>query len=61
MSQATPELLTAGEVAERFRVHPATITRWAKQGELQEIRIGRTIRFRSADVEALIAKPEDAA
>ena len=51
----SPELLTAAEVAARFRVTKGTVSRWAKNGDLTPVRLGmRTIRFRRSDVERLI-------
>lgn len=41
-----PELLTAAEVAEEFRVDRRTVTRWAKNGKLEYTRTpGGRIRF----------------
>jgi excisionase family DNA binding protein len=49
-------LLTSGEVAELFRVDPATVTRWAKAGRLTSGRTpgGRAVRFRRSAIEALL-------
>lgn len=62
----TPELLTAQEVGDAFRVSPSTISRWRKAGVLDSIKVGGTLRFRRSDVEALLApapetEPEPAA
>lgn len=32
------KLLSTGEVAELFRVHPKTVGRWAEQGKLPHVR-----------------------
>lgn len=56
---ALPELLTADEVAQIFRVAPATVYRWGQDGTLDEIRVASTIRFRRADVEALLTSGRD--
>lgn len=47
-------LLTPGEVAAYFRVHPKTITRWAESGRLNSVRtLGNHRRFRASEVRAL--------
>lgn len=52
------DLLTTREVAERARVSTVTVTRWAKQGRLQGVRISeRVLRFRRGDVDALLSSP----
>jgi excisionase family DNA binding protein len=48
------EFYTAKELAESLQVTPMTIYRLAKRGELKAIRIGRSIRFSSEDVEEFI-------
>jgi len=45
---------TAKELAESLQVTPMTIYRLAKRGELKAVRIGRSIRFSSEDVEEFI-------
>jgi len=48
-------LLTPAEVAVMFRVHPKTVTRWAKAGKLTSTRtLGNHRRFREAEVLALL-------
>ena len=42
----------AVDAARYLRVHPRTITRMAKRGELPAIHIGRLWRFRKADLDA---------
>jgi excisionase family DNA binding protein len=49
------DLLTSREVAELFRVSTETIYRWGRQGTLDPVTVGGTIRFRRTDVEALLA------
>ena len=44
-------LLTVTEVAEWLRVHPITVRRHIKAGELRAIRVGRAVRVREADLE----------
>jgi excisionase family DNA binding protein len=49
-------LMTAAEVAQRFNVHPETIRRWARKGELPAVRVNRkVVRYRPSDVEALLS------
>lgn len=55
-----PDLLTPAEVATRLRVSRASVSRWAKDGVLKPIRIGGTLRFRRADVDALLVPGEPA-
>jgi excisionase family DNA binding protein len=48
-------LLTPGEVADLFRVHPKSVGRWAATGKLPCIRtLGGHRRFRESDVRALL-------
>lgn len=53
MSNST-NLLTTVEVAELLRVHRQTIIRWAQDGTIPAIRVGRDWRFRRSDVEQLL-------
>lgn len=49
-------LLTPGEVAERFRVDPKTVTRWGNTGKLACIRTpGGHRRYYEADVEVFLS------
>jgi excisionase family DNA binding protein len=49
------ELLTAAEVARRFRVEPKTVVRWAATGRLGFIRTpGGHHRFRRSAIDALL-------
>ena len=52
---SAPELLTAAQVARRFNVSRSTVSRWTADGILTAVRIGTVLRYRAADVEALIA------
>ena len=48
-------LLDADEAAERLRVHKATVLKWARDGQLNHIKISaRKILFRADDIEALV-------
>lgn len=54
--EAAPDLLTTREVAALARVSTVTVTRWANEGKLPVIRVSeRVLRFRKADVDALLA------
>lgn len=55
-----PALLTTREVAELFRVSPASVSAWAKEGLLPAVRIPGTKnwRFRREDIERLLAAGE---
>lgn len=56
MDQDRDLLLTPGEVAERFRVDPKTVVRWAKSGKLRYIKtLGGHHRFRESEVSAALA------
>jgi excisionase family DNA binding protein len=49
-AQESP-LLRDGDVAVLLSVRPDTVRRWAARGEIPSIRLGRLLRFRSADVD----------
>jgi excisionase family DNA binding protein len=52
-------LMTPGEVAALLRVHPKTVTRWAKTGKLISFRtLGNHRRYRVAEVRALLDAKE---
>jgi excisionase family DNA binding protein len=45
---------TIEDVAERLKVHPNTIRRWIREGELIAVNLpGRTIRIRGSELERL--------
>jgi len=46
------KILTLKEVAEYLRLHPSTVSRYAKSGELKSHLIGRRRLFRLGDVSA---------
>lgn len=49
-------LLTAAEVADELRVHVSTVSRWVRDNRIAAIKLpGGHLRFRRADVDALIA------
>jgi excisionase family DNA binding protein len=48
-------LLTPGEVADLFKVHPLTVTRWAVQGRIGSVRtLGGHTRYKEAEVLRLL-------
>lgn len=50
----TDKLLTKKEVAEKFGVTTRTVNRWRNRGLLKAVVVGRVVRFRPDDVEAVI-------
>lgn len=58
--QRGDELLSAHEAAQRARAHVETIRRAVRRGELAAAQVGRSLRIRSADLEAWLApSPRD--
>ncbi len=51
-SGTPPRLLTADELAERWRVNKSQIYRLARDGRVPTVAIGRYYRFRLASIEA---------
>lgn len=53
-----PALLTTEEAAAALRVHPETLRRWARDGEIESVDLpGRTVRFRRSDIERILVGP----
>jgi excisionase family DNA binding protein len=53
------ELLTSSEVAERFSVHPQTVTRWHKSKKISAIRtLGGHRRFDAEEIRKLAENNE---
>lgn len=53
------DIYTPSMVAELFKVHPRSVTRWANQGKLRSFRTpGGHRRFRKEDVEAFMKTVE---
>jgi len=51
------ELVTAEEIAKRFKVTVETVQRWAREGRIPCVRPSRRIvRFRLGDVERAVAR-----
>lgn len=49
-------LVNADEAAATLAVSRRTVERLARSGELRVVRIGRTVRFRRADLESLVER-----
>jgi excisionase family DNA binding protein len=48
-------LLTPAEVAQLFRVHPKTVSRWVQSGKISAVRtLGGHRRYRASEVYALL-------
>jgi excisionase family DNA binding protein len=48
------EFLTVAEVAEMLKLNPQTVRNWIDQGSLPAVRIGRRVRIRREDFQALV-------
>jgi len=49
-----PPVLNTEEAASYLRIHPRTLTRMARHGEIPGLQIGRHWRFRRADLDAWV-------
>jgi excisionase family DNA binding protein len=47
-------LLTTVQVARRYALHPRTVQRHVRSGDLPAVRLGRVLRYRPADVAAYL-------
>lgn len=54
----TPDLLSIGQVADLFKIHPDTLRNWEKSGELVPLRVGprKDRKYRKQDIEIIVAK-----
>ena len=50
----TNQFYSVKTLAEKLAINPMTIYRMVDQGRLPAVRIGRTIRFRPADIDAFL-------
>lgn len=50
------EFLTVAEVAEILKLNQQTVRNWIDQGSLRALRVGRRVRIRREDFQALIAQ-----
>ena len=48
------KLLTVPEAAGRLALAPATLRKWLWQKRIQCVRIGRAVRIREADIDAVV-------
>ncbi len=59
---ADTQLLTVEEVAQRLKMHPETVRRWIRDGQLHAIRFGTgkraSLRIRESEVERFLANQE---
>ena len=39
------KLYTANELAEMYQVHPKTVYKLGREGKLQRVKVGRSVRF----------------
>jgi excisionase family DNA binding protein len=51
-----PQLLTARDVARLLNVHPGSVYRWAEQGVLPAVKVGRVVRFHPEEVRKLLER-----
>ena len=51
-----PAIWNSIEAAEYLRIHPRTLTRMARNGEIPCIQIGRLWRFRQSDLDAWLTR-----
>lgn len=50
---------TQAEVSQLLKTDPTTIARWSKAGKFpQPIKIGRTIRYKTAEIQSFLAQIE---
>lgn len=56
--EETPDLLSIGQVADLFKIHPDTLRNWEKSGELVPLRVGprKDRRYRKQDIEIIVSK-----
>ncbi len=55
------EVLTVDEVARYLRVHPMTVQRWCRSGDLPAAKIGRAYRIKRGDLDRWWAEHQPAA
>jgi excisionase family DNA binding protein len=53
---SSADLMTIREVAEVLRVRPETLSRWAREGRLPAVKVGKEWRVRLADMERLLGR-----
>lgn len=57
VEESLDRMLTLNEVAYLLHVHPSTVRRWEKNGQLRSYRLGpkSVIRFKKEDVSAFVS------
>ena len=50
------QYLTPADVATALKVHPESVLRWARTGELAGSKLGKLWRFRPTDVDAFVQR-----
>ena len=53
-------LLTSDEVADLLGVQKSTIYQWTHEGFIPYVKLGRCVRFRTADIEKWVEKRAEA-
>lgn len=48
------EFLTVAEIAELLKLNQQTVRNWIDQGSLPALRVGRRVRIRRADFQAMV-------
>lgn len=43
-------LISAAEAAQLLGIHPVTILRWAREGRVPHVRLGRKVKFRVSEL-----------
>jgi excisionase family DNA binding protein len=43
-------LISAAEAAQLLGIHPVTILRWAREGRVPHLRLGRKVKFRVSEL-----------
>lgn len=58
LTEASSDLLSIGEVAQLFNIHPDTLRNWERNGTLVPLRVGprKDRKYRKQDIEAIVAK-----
>jgi excisionase family DNA binding protein len=50
------QLLTIDEVAKKLRNKPGTIRQWVSEKRIPYVKLGRSLRFRLAEIERFVEK-----
>ena len=56
VNELASDLLTVPETAALLRLKPSTIRAWTSQRRIPFVKVGRLVRIRRGDLEALIAR-----